>query len=205
VTVLSAQSIRARCTVVERRGGVETFPPPMIGPFSERRVDPRSGMSYGLSSCGYDVRMGGDMTYPNGDCVYGTRAGDLRYCYVGLENEERISLHDGQLVVPPRSFVLAATVERFVLPLDVVMVVRDKSSWARQGIFVQNTVAEPGWRGWLTLEISNDSSRPIVLPPGCPIAQVMFERLDEPTEQPYPETGKYQDQAAGPQAHRRET
>jgi dCTP deaminase len=101
------------------------------------------------------------------------------------------------IVIPPQGFVLAATVERFAMPYSVVGIVHDKSSWARRGLTVQNTVIEPGWRGHLTLELTNHSDSDITLCAGDPIAQIVFHWLDEPTMQPY--VGKYQDQARGPQ------
>jgi deoxycytidine triphosphate deaminase len=59
-----------------------------------------------------------------------------------------------------------------------------------------------GWRGWLTLEISNNSLDEVVINAGEPIAQIVFEMLDFPTEQPY--AGKYQNQERGPQSARRD-
>jgi dCTP deaminase len=96
----------------------------------------------------------------------------------------------------PGTFVLASAVERFSLPDDVIAVVHDKSSLARRGIAVQNTLADCGWHGYLTLEISNHSSDTIVLPEGAAIAQVVFHFLDAPSEAPY--RGKYQDQGPEP-------
>ena len=92
--------------------------------------------------------------------------------------------------------VLASSVEHFAMPNDVIGFVTDKSSWARRGVAMQNTIIEPGWRGFLTLEISNHSADHIFVKPGSPIAQIIFLRLDEPTEAPY--AGKYQDQVSGP-------
>lgn len=89
-------------------------------------------------------------------------------------------------------FKLASSVERFDMPDDILAEVKDKSSWAREGLSVFNTVIEPGWRGYLTLELKNQGKKHIVLQAGDPIAQVLFYRLDEPTEAPY--SGKYQDQ-----------
>ena len=63
-----------------------------------------------------------------------------------------------------------------------------------------NTVIEPGWRGFLTLELRNMSNKKIFIPNGCPIAQVVFHRLDQECEKPY--SGKYQDQERGPQGAR---
>lgn len=100
----------------------------------------------------------------------------------------------------PKQFRLASTIERFDTPLDMTFKVEDKSTWARRGLSLFNTTGEPGWRGFLTLELVNQSWRPIRFRRGMPIAQIVFHRLDAPTELPY--EGRYQDQEAGPQAAR---
>ena len=144
--ILSAQSIRARSGMIE--------------PICERGVI--RGMSFGLSACGYDVRIA-----------------------------EHIRLERG-------AFVLASTIEHFDLPADMVGMLCDKSTWARRGLSVFNTVAEPGWRGHLTLELVNHGPETLILWPGDPIGQMVFHRLDQPTDRPY--AGKYQDQSKGPQS-----
>lgn len=118
------------------------------------------GMSYGLSHCGYDVRIG----------------------------DEKIKLKPG-------GFVLAHTYEHFSMPNDLVAMVADKSSWARRGLAVQNTVVEPGWRGYLTLELTNHSNKTIELLEGMPIAQIIFHLIDRPV---FGYSGKYQDQPKMP-------
>jgi dCTP deaminase len=92
--------------------------------------------------------------------------------------------------------------ERFAMPTTLMGVVHDKSSWGRKGLAVQNTVIEPGWEGFLTVELSNHSRAIIQIKAGMPIAQIVFHRLDAMTRQPY--KGKYQNQEAGPQAAREE-
>ena len=99
--------------------------------------------------------------------------------------------------VAPGEFLLVAAKECFSMPDNVVGVVHDKSSWARRGLTVQNTIIEPGWFGHLTLELTNHSDTEIVLFQGWPIAQVVFHYTDERVERPY--RGKYQGQAPGPQ------
>jgi len=101
------------------------------------------------------------------------------------------------LILWPGRFVLASAMEYFQMPKDVLGVVHDKSTWARRGVALQNTVIEPGWCGFLTLEITMHRFKFIRLRAGMPIAQVVFHLLDEITENPY--QGKYQNQAAGPQ------
>jgi dCTP deaminase len=82
------------------------------------------------------------------------------------------------------------------MPDDILGIVHDKSTWGRRGIAVQNTVIEPGWRGFLTLELSNHSSRLITIENGDPIAQIVFHLLAGATDSPY--RGKYQDQINEP-------
>lgn len=100
-------------------------------------------------------------------------------------------------VMRPGDFTLASTIERFNLPTDILAMIVDKSSLARRGIAVQHTCAEPGWCGYLTLEITNHGPNTIVIEEGSPIAQMIFHLLSAPTEQPYG-NGKYADQPAHP-------
>lgn len=85
------------------------------------------------------------------------------------------------------------------MPKNVVGIVHDKSTWARRGLAVQNTVIEPGWRGFLTLELTNHGSVPIKIERAMPIAQIVFHFTDEET---VGYEGKYQDQERGPQEAR---
>jgi dCTP deaminase len=109
----------------------------------------------------------------------------------------RIDLTPRVRLLMPGEFILASTIEHFELPALILGVVHDKSSWARRGLSVFNTIIEPGWRGYLTLELANHGHEEITLSHEDPIAQIVFHRLDKPTDQPY--SGKYQDQARGPQ------
>lgn len=105
---------------------------------------------------------------------------------------------DQEVRIPPGGFSLASTLERFTMPEDLLGIVHDKSTLARLGIALQNTVIEPGWQGWLTLELTNHSDKEMVLPEGSPIAQIIFHVLDQPASVAY--DGKYQHQKRGPQA-----
>ena len=89
---------------------------------------------------------------------------------------------------------LASTLDEFQMPEDMVGVVHDKSTLARKWLSVQNTVIEPGWRGWLTLELVYNGNGVLMIPAGSGIAQVLFSRLTEPAAY----DGKYQDQEARP-------
>lgn len=97
---------------------------------------------------------------------------------------------------PGRRFTLASTVERFQMPPDLVGIVHDKSTWARLGLSVFNTVVEPGWEGWLTLELVYHGDQTLHIPEGAGIAQVIFHRIEQPASY----DGKYQGQADEPVA-----
>jgi dCTP deaminase len=100
---------------------------------------------------------------------------------------------------PFKRFTLASSVERFNMPDNLVGIVHDKSTWARRGVSVFNTVIEPGWGGWLTLEIVYHGIKPIRIPAGAGIAQVIFHELVETDKY----SGKYQNQSDEPVGPRR--
>jgi dCTP deaminase len=110
---------------------------------------------------------------------------------------------DRPLVVPVRQSRLAVTLERFIIPPHICTSVLDKSSWARVFLSAFNTHLDPGWEGYLTVELANLSEEPIEFEEGDPLCQIKFEFLDQPTNIPY--AGKYQDQPAEPVPARRET
>ena len=109
---------------------------------------------------------------------------------------EHVEIEDGQsFVIHPGEFVLGATTEWVELPNDIVARIEGKSSLGRLGLIVHATAGfvDPGFKGSLTLEITNLTRVPIVLWPGKPIAQLSFMTLDRPAERPYghPDLGSH--------------
>ncbi|MFO3797041.1 MAG: dCTP deaminase, partial [Anaerolineales bacterium] len=85
--------------------------------------------------------------------------------------------------------------EYFRVPRGVLCVCLGKSTYARCGIIVNITPFEPGWEGYVTLEISNTTPLPAKIYANEGIAQVLFFEADEPCEVSYDERkGKYQGQ-----------
>lgn len=91
-------------------------------------------------------------------------------------------------------FALASTFERFDMPDNLVGIVHDKSTWARQGLSVFNTVIEPGWEGWLTIELVYHGAGTLEIPEGAGIAQIIFHEVSRPAKY----GGKYQGQPNEP-------
>lgn len=120
------------------------------------------GFSFGLTECGYDIRIAQSVTM-----------------FLG------------------RRFVLASAVEEFDMPDYLMGRVLNKSTWARLGVDASMTTnIEPGWKGYLTLELRYSGWKPITIPAGVGIAQVIFEHVQNRVRY----QGKYQEQPNKPVA-----
>lgn len=102
-------------------------------------------------------------------------------------------------ILHPGEFVLGSTQERIEIPDDLVARLEGKSSLGRIGLLIHSTAGyvDPGWKGHLTLELSNVANLPITLYKGMKIGQLSFLRLSTPADQLYgsPALGsKYQGQ-----------
>lgn len=91
---------------------------------------------------------------------------------------------------PFKRFALASSIEKFRMPYDLVGIVHDKSTWARRKLSVFNTVIESGWNGFLTLELVYHGWKPLHIPAGAGIAQVIFHQTTDKATY----SGKYQNQ-----------
>lgn len=144
----------------------------------------QNGVSHGLAEVGYDIRIKQDVWFL--DNTIRTRNGIL--------SEMCSAIGDDDDSVEIGRFRIASAIEEFKMPDDLVGIVHDKSTWARKGLSVFNTVIEPGWRGFLTLELAYHGNENLHIPAGSGIAQVVFHRLAQDASY----TGKYQDQADKP-------
>lgn len=112
---------------------------------------------------------------------------------------------DGEFILHPGDFVLGTTIERVEIPPDLIAHVEGRSSLGRLAVVIHATagLADPGYQGQITLELSNLGAAPVALTPGMRISQLTLTELSSPAERPYgSERGsKYQGQS-GPQASR---
>lgn len=115
------------------------------------------GVSYGLGEAGYDIRIKQEITF---------------------RPDQGVVVIDSNLPCGWRKqlgrFALASAIEQFQMPNYLTGIVHDKSTWARRGLSVFNTVIEPGWHGFLTLELVYHGQEDLIIPAGSGIAQVMF-------------------------------
>ena len=168
-----------------------------IEPFEENEKRPGQ-VSFGVSSYGYDVRVGtlfkiftnapGD----GGASIVDPKKFDDRN-FVTVDTRETKRDH---VIIPPNSFALCETIETFAIPRDVLAICVGKSTYARCGIIVNVTPLEPEWRGRITIEISNTTPLPAKIYANEGIAQMIFLKADRVCAKSYADKqGKYQDQA----------
>jgi dCTP deaminase len=168
-----------------------------IEPFEDNIKRPGK-VSYGVSSYGYDVRVGrvfkiftNAPTHGGQSIVDPKRFGEDMFVTVDTRETGR-----DHVIIPPNSFALAETVETFAIPRDVLVICVGKSTYARCGLIVNVTPLEPEWRGKVTLEISNTTPLPAKVYADEGIAQMIFLKGDRTCAVSYADkSGKYQDQA----------
>ena len=144
----------------------------------DHKVSGPGGTSFGMSEAGYDIRVKQEIWFYTED--------GQKYVDVG-DGESHCVTTDGR-------FALASAIEEFNMPYHLIGIVHDKSTWARRGLSVFNTVIEPGFIGGLTLELVYHGEGELIIPAGAGIAQVIFHEIKEPAAY----AGKYQFQSTDP-------
>lgn len=163
---------------------------PLISPFVE---SVQSGISYGLTSAGYDARLDKDvMVYKTTrwEPVDPKRFKDPDYRRMMFDEYSADEFN--RITLPGGTYALVQTMEEFCLPRWIKGRCVGKSTYARCGLIVNTTPMEQEWWGKLTVEVF--VSVPIVLYAGEGICQMEFERVP-PCQVSYADkAGKYQGQ-----------
>jgi dCTP deaminase len=163
-----------------------------IDPFEEN-IKRAGRVSYGVSSYGYDIRVGSIFkifTNVNSEIIDPKKFSDRSF--VTIDTRQTGQDH---VLIPPNSFALCETIETVVMPREVLAICVGKSTYARCGIIVNVTPIEPEWRGKITLEISNTTPMPARIYANEGIAQLIFLKADQVCARSYADKdGKYQDQ-----------
>ncbi|MEO1717949.1 MAG: dCTP deaminase [Planctomycetota bacterium] len=179
-----------------------------IKPFAAAEKRPGK-ISFGVSSYGYDVRVGTRFkiftpSTKSGEIavVDPKRFSDDMMVEVDVADADKGGTDEGAnggskyVIIPPNSFALCETVEEIAVPRDVLVICVGKSTYARCGLIVNVTPLEPEWRGKVTLEISNTTPLPARVYANEGVAQLIFLKAEEVCAISYADKGgKYQDQA----------
>ena len=163
----------------------------LIKPFEKeqiREVDDKKVISYGVSSCGYDVRCANEFK------IF-TNTFSSVVDPKNFDEKSFVDIQDSECIIPPNSFALARTVEYFKIPRSILTLCLGKSTYARCGIIVNVTPLEPEWEGHVTLEFSNTTNLPAKIYANEGVAQMLFFESDQVCKTSYKDRGgKYQGQ-----------
>jgi len=166
-------------------------------------IEPLDDVDLQVQPASVDLRLGNEFLEfqrTNISCIHPNSEAEVAE-YI----DETVVGADEEFILHPGDFVLGTTEERVEIPPDLIAHVQGRSSLGRLAVVIHATagIIDPGYRGQITLELSNLGTAPVALTPGMRISQVLFTELSSPAERPYgSERGsKYQDQR-GPQASR---
>ena len=167
---------------------------PMISPFNDKLINKKDDervISYGLSSYGYDLRIGNHFRIFT----------NINNTVINPKNFDERSFVDfvGDVcIIPPNSFVLAYSLEEIDLPRNITGLVIGKSTYARTGINCICTPLEAGWKGHVTLEFANTTPLPAMMFANEGACQVLFFEGEDCITSYADRGGKYMNQAAMP-------
>ena len=186
-----------------QKGMIDPFEPEQVREVCTQDYPPRKVISYGLTSFGYDLRCSDDFrifTNINSSIIDPKRFSPRNFIQGQVETFETSETSEVRwCVIPPNSYALTASLERFVIPRNLLVLCIGKSTYARCGIIINVTPLEPEWEGHLTIEISNSTPLPCKIYCGEGIGQLLFFQGAGAPETSYKDrNGKYQDQAAEP-------
>ena len=148
--------------------------------------------SYGLSSYGYDVRIGRNVKLFKNKVSNPNTIIDI----CDFDNSLVDVLTDvDDFIIPPNGFALGVTVEHINMPRNFTATFMPKSTITRCGCIVHITPIESEWSGYVTIEISNVTKLPMKIKTGIGIAQMLFHPGNEECEISYKDRkGKYMNQ-----------
>ena len=160
-------------------------------PHLVKQVNDLKVVSYGLTSAGYDIRLSKSGCYRLTGGTIDVKS-ELGYYEVDYDQDETGTYY----TIRPWESVLCASVELICMPPNLKATCIGKSTYARAGLIVNTTPIEPGWQGYITLELVN--TQPLGLKVYCDegIAQLEFHEI-EPSITPYGNR-KYQFQSDKP-------
>ena len=174
----------------------------LLSPFCSEKVrhDIFNRISYGSSSFGYDIRLAshdfqiiqpGTTEQPIIDPKNFENTGVTEHAELYSNNNTALQSSEKFFILPPHSYALGVSIELFSIPKDVLGIAVGKSTYARCGVIINITPLEPGWQGFLTIEMYNASKTQCKIYAEEGIAQLLFFKGNEPSQK---YSGNYQNQ-----------
>jgi dCTP deaminase len=173
----------SRDQILNRLAQGITENPIIVTPILDREVQ--------VGPCGIDVRLGKQFIIFN-ENVQDVFSFDVeKEKNVNIYHEEMVLSMGKSIIIHPGKVIIASTFEYVSIPADLECQVEGRSSWARLGLIIATaSTIESGFKGVITLELSNIGKIPITLYPGLRIAQLIFHSTGNSASNDYSNTKK---------------
>lgn len=137
----------------------------LIAPFSEDRLQSES----------YDVTIGGKVTVMKKEihCLDIADQSSIDNIY------DEIDISPDGFVISPKQYILVSLGEKINMPDNITAHLRAKTSYTRLGLLVSDQHCNSTYSGNLRIGLYNATEYPVKIYTGYPIAQIVFEELDD--------------------------
>lgn len=121
----------------------------------------------------HQITKGGAFIEVDGTKVLGKRK--------GVETKVIAQFIEGSIpksiTIKPGEYYLVQTFEEINTPLDLMPIVHPRTSLFRAGLLLLNSKTDPGYKGQLTMGLTNLSPYPVKLQMGARICNVVFHKI----------------------------
>ena len=129
---------------------------------------------------GLDLRLGAVYKIVEGGAFIEANLGKRK----GVKTEKIAEYGRGrqkEITIKPGEYYLVSTVESLNTPKDLMPLVFPRTSLFRAGLLLLNSKTDPGYKGTLTMGLTNLSPFPVKLQLGARICNIIFHKIEGKT------------------------
>ena len=166
-----------------------------VKPFDSNKNSQKKGLSWGLTSYGYDLSLSPKEFYVISNNPFKDEIDPKNFSktdlgrYLTLEEDENGIFFK----IPPYTHALGVSCEYITIPRQCLAFTLNKSTYIRAGLNIPTTVLEPEWEGFLTIEMFNNTPYYLRVYAHEGICQLIYMVGDKQCKKSYLDNqGKYQ-------------
>lgn len=125
----------------------------------------------------YKIIKGGAFIEVDGEDQLGRRKGvETKLVAEFIEGEMK------EVTIKPGEYYLVQTFEEINTPADLMPLLHPRTSLFRSGLLLLNSKTDPGYKGSLTMGLTNLSPFPVKLQMGARICNIIFHKIEGKTK-----------------------
>ncbi len=131
---------------------------------------------------GIDLRLGSVHAIVKGGAFIEEGLGKRKGVQTKLVAEYKKNIKKQKFIsIKPGQYYLVQTMESVNTPMDLMPIIYPRSSLFRAGLLLLNSKTDPGYKGSLTMGLTNLSPFSVKLQMGARIANIIFHKIDGQT------------------------